>query len=208
MRLPAALLLSLLVLIPASAADAAKRKTFNPPALRIHVVSNRADVISAGDALVRIERRKPIRFSRIRVTAGRRDVTRAFAKRRNGKFEGLVTGLKVGRTVLRARAPRRRAARAAIVNHPNGGPVLSGPQVQPWQCQAGATDAQCNQPPVYEYSYKSSVTGQFAAYDPAKPPSDVAQTTTQTGEKVPFVVRTETCWSSGAFSGWRAARTG
>jgi hypothetical protein len=181
--------LTLLLLVPATAAEAAKKK---PPGMRIHVVSNRADVLSAGDALVRIELRKRIRVSRIRVTAGKRDVTRAFAKRRNGRVEGLVTGLKVGRTVLRARAPGRRAARAVLVNHPNGGPVLSGPQVQPWQCQAGAKDAQCNQPPSYEYSYKSSVTGQFAAYDPQNPPSDVATTTTQTGEKVPFVVRTET----------------
>src|SRR5919198_2921952 len=97
-----------------------------------------------------------------------------------------------GRRVLRARAPGRRAARATLINHPNGGPVLSRPQVQPWQCQPGAKDAQCNQPPAYAYSYKSSVTGQFAAYDPANPPPDVATTTTQTGEQVPFIVRTET----------------
>jgi hypothetical protein len=135
-----------------------------------------------------------VRVSRIRVTAGRRDVSRAFRLRENGKVEGLVTRLKVGRTVLRARVGRGRirAARAVLVNHPNGGPVMSGPQVQPWQCQAGARDAQCNQPPTYTSSYKSSVTGQFAAYDPASPPSDVAQTTTQTGATVPFVVRTET----------------
>ncbi|HKG65873.1 MAG TPA: DUF6351 family protein [Solirubrobacteraceae bacterium] len=70
-----------------------------------------------------------------------------------------MTRLKVGRTVLRARIPGRRAARAVLVNRPNGGPVMSGPQVLPWQCQAGAVDAQCNQPVSYSYSYKSSVTG-------------------------------------------------
>ena len=183
--------LCLLLLVPASAAEAAEKK---PPRLRIHVLSNRADLLSAGDALVRIERRVPVRASRIRVTAGRRDVSRSFRVRRNGKVEGLVTRLEVGRTVLRARVGRGRirAARAVLVNHPNGGPVMSGPQVQPWQCQAGATDAQCNQPPAYTYSYKSSVTGRFAAYDPASPPSDVAETTTQTGATVPFIVRTET----------------
>ena len=186
MRTLAVALLALL-LVPATAAAAKKR-----PGLRIHVVSNRADLISAGDALVRIEGRAHIKMARIRVTAGRRDVTRAFRRRANGRIEGLVTGLKVGRTVLKARAPGRRAARAAVINHPNGGPVLSGPQVQPWQCQAGATDTQCNQPPSYAYSYKSSVTGQFAAYDPKSPPPDVATTTTQTGEQVPFIVRTET----------------
>ena len=134
----------LLVLLPATAAEAKKR----PPGLRIHVVSNRADVLSAGDALIRIERRKPIRVSKIRMKAGRRNVTRFFRKRPNGRIEGLLTGLKVGRTVLRAKAPGRRATRATLINHPNGGPVLSGPQVQPWQCQAGAKDAQCNQPPA------------------------------------------------------------
>jgi hypothetical protein len=189
MRLPGALMLLPLLLIPANAAEAARKK---PPGMRIHVLSNRADLLSAGDALVRIELRKRIRWSSIRVTAGRRDVTRAFAKRRNGHIEGLVTRLKVGRTVLRTQAPGRRAARAVLVNHPNGGSVLSGPQVQPWQCQPGAQDAQCNQPPVYGYSYKSSVTGDFKPYDPANPPPDVATTTTQTGQQVPFVVRTET----------------
>src|SRR4051812_20381972 len=166
----------LMLLLTATAAEAKK------PGLRIHIVSNRADLVSAGDALVRIELRKRIPVKRIRVTAGRRDVTRAFKRRRNGKVEGLVSGLKVGRTILRAKSPGRRAARAAIVNHPNGGPVLSGPQVQPWQCQPGAKDAQCNQSPTYEYSYKSSVTGQFGPYDPANPPQDVATATTQTGE--------------------------
>jgi hypothetical protein len=122
--------LCLLLLLPATAAEA------KPPGLRIHVLSNRADLLSAGDALVRIERRVPVRVSRIRVTAGRRDVSRAFRKRANGKVEGLVTRLKVGRTVLREHPRSSRGARRAscvvLVNHPNGGPVLSGPQVQPW----------------------------------------------------------------------------
>jgi hypothetical protein len=48
------------------------------------VLSNRADLLSAGDVLVRIERRVKVRASRIRVTAGRRDVSRAFRLRRNG----------------------------------------------------------------------------------------------------------------------------
>jgi hypothetical protein len=176
--------LTLLLLLPAGSADAAKKKH-----LKIQVLSNRADLISGGDALVRIAG-APAKG--LRVHAGRRGVTKAFAKRADGHVEGLVTGLHTGRTVLTARAPGRRAGRAAIVDHRNGGPVFSGPQVQPWQCQAGARDAQCNQPVSYGYAYKSSVTGRFAAYDPANPPADIATTTTQNGTKVPFVVRTET----------------
>jgi hypothetical protein len=158
----------------------------------IRVLSNRADVISAGDARVAIDLPAGTNASQVVVKVGDRDVSGSFARRPNGRFEGLVTGLAVGPNVLTASVPGQPTATATIVNHPNGGPVLSGPQLQPWQCQEGARDRQCNQPVTYSYSYKSSTTGQFSEYDPDNPPSDVATTTTQTGETVPFIVRTET----------------
>jgi hypothetical protein len=43
----------------------------------------------------------------------------------------------------------------------------------------------------YQYQYKSSITNQFSAYDPASPPSDVATTTTDEGKTVPYIVRVE-----------------
>ena len=70
-------------------------------------------------------------------------------------------GLRVGRNRLVASAPGRTTDRVVITNHPNGGPVFSGPQVRPWVCQETARDAQCNQPPRYELMYRSSVTGQL-----------------------------------------------
>jgi hypothetical protein len=157
----------------------------------IEVVSNRADLISAGDALVAIDIGSADPAG-VRVTVGDRDVTDAFALRPNGRYEGLVEGLSVGENELTATVPGAPAAQITIVNHPNGGPVFSGPQVQPWVCQEGARDAQCNQPETYSYEYLSSVTGQFGAYDPDNPASDVAQTTTDEGLTVPFIVRTET----------------
>ena len=60
------------------------------------------------------------------------------------------------------------------MNHPIGGPVIAGPQVQPWVCQNGSADPQCNAPTTYTYEYKSSLTGQLETYDPASPPTDVA----------------------------------
>jgi hypothetical protein len=158
---------------------------------QIDVLSNRADLISAGDALVAIDigSAEP---AGVKVTIGDRDVTDAFALRPNGRYEGLVDGLAVGENELTATVPDAPAAHITIVNHPNGGPVFAGPQVQPWVCQDGARDAQCNQPETYAYEYRSSGTGQFAAYDPDNPPADVAQTTTDEGVTVPFIVRTET----------------
>src|SRR5438093_3863203 len=133
----------------------------------IEVLSDRADLISGGDALVAVSIPPGVSPGAVRVLDNGEDVTGAFAVRENGRFEGLVTGLDVGRDVLRARAPGAGPARIIVTDHPNGGPVFSGPQVQPWVCQADAVDDQCNQPPSYAYEYRSSTDGGFHAYDPA-----------------------------------------
>jgi len=135
-----------LLALPAAALGKPRAKKPLPAGLAVEVLSNRADVISAGDALVAVKIPAGVDASKVRVTAGGRDVTSAFATRPDGRFEGLVTDLVVGRNALTASAPGRQSASTTIVNHPNGGPVLSGPQIQPWVCQEGATDAQCNRP--------------------------------------------------------------
>lgn len=164
------------------------------PAQRMAVVvlSNRADLISGGDALVAIRLPRGVRPRDVRVRAGRRDVTRAFAVRRGGRYMGLVKGLRVGRTVIRARAPGHRA-RTTIVNHPRGGPVFSGPQTKHYRCQPGTRDRRCNQRPRYTLLYKSTnpTTPELQPYDRSNPPSDVATTTTDQDITVPFVVRRE-----------------
>src|SRR5207302_161929 len=125
------------------------------------------------------------------------DVTRAFAARPDGRFEGLVTGLRDGPNTLRARLPDGSGAEVTITSHPIGGPVFSGPQIQPWVCGTEAaglgkpTDAQCDAPTKISYQCKSSSTGQFGACDPKNPPGDVARTTTDQGRTVPYVVRVE-----------------
>ena len=58
--------------------------------------------------------RAALRAGQVRVTADGRDVTRRFAVREDGRFLGLVTGLDLGRTVLRASAPGARADRAVV----------------------------------------------------------------------------------------------
>ncbi|MFL5896685.1 MAG: DUF6351 family protein [Thermoleophilaceae bacterium] len=181
-----ALIAALAALSLAPAADA---KVASP--LKIRVLSNRADLVSAGDALVAVSYRSGVDPHDIRVTLGSQDVTGAFAVRPNGRFEALLANLQPGHNTLTAKLPDGRGARIGIVDHPNGGPVFSGPQVQPWKCQDGAVDAQCNQPVKYEFRYMSS-GGSWQSYDPANPPSDVATTTTDQGKTVPFVIRTET----------------
>ncbi len=192
-RVLRALILAIAVLVPALGAQAAAARRVNQlPAVQISVLSGRADLVSGGSALVAISPASAA--GRLRVTVDGRNVTHAFAVRSDGRLEGLVTGLWLGRNVLRATLPSGRGARIALVDHPNGGPVFSGPQIQPWVCPAGSRDAKCDQPPTYSYLYRSTdpaKTG-FLAYDPAHPATDVAQTTTDQGVTVPFIVRIET----------------
>jgi hypothetical protein len=160
---------------------------------RIEVLSNRADLVSGGDALVRVTLPAGVTASRLRLTAGRRDVTKDLQPAGTGRLEGLIEGLRVGRTALTARVRDGSAARLWVTNHPIGGPVFSGPQLKPWTCQASAVDQQCNQPAGFSYLYKSTDSSKqgLQSYDPANPPSDVAQTTTDQGVTVPFIVRLE-----------------
>ncbi|CAB4719609.1 MAG: hypothetical protein F2667_09885 [Actinobacteria bacterium] len=159
--------------------------------LVVEVLSNRADLISAGDALVEVELRG-VRADQVRVRVGGRDVTRSFAVRKDGRYLGLVRGLELGRNVVTATAGAV-TGRAVIVNHPNGGPVFSGPQTRHYRCQETARDDRCNEAPTYTLLYKSSdpTTTDLQPYDEAAPPSDVATTTTDQGVEVPFVVRQE-----------------
>jgi hypothetical protein len=161
----------------------------------IAVLSNRADLISGGDALVQISRAD----RRTKITLNGRDITRQFTVQPDGRYLGLVTGLQNGRNELRARNSRT-GARIIVTNHPRGGPVFAGPQVQPWDCdlhpvQTGLgapVDAQCTTPTVYRYVYRPVGGTRFADYDPASPPRDVATTRIDNGTSVPYVVRLET----------------
>ncbi|HEX4563416.1 MAG TPA: DUF6351 family protein [Solirubrobacteraceae bacterium] len=163
--------------------------------LTIHVLSNRSDAISGGDSLVSVSLPKGVNPASVKVKLGSTNVTSEFALRPNGSYEGVLTGLAVGANTLTAEALGQTSGKATIVNHAIGGPVLSGPQVQPWVCKnAHPTDAKCDEAPTYAYEYKNVATGGFEAYNPESPPnaSEIATTTTQNGQTLPFIVRVET----------------
>ena len=157
--------------------------------LRIDVLSNRADVISGGNALVQVVRPPDASDQPFTVTVGDRDETGRFGS----DGVGLIDGLDNGPNVVTATLDDGRGARITITNHPIGGPVFAGAQVQPWICQSGAKDAQCNAPTTVSYQYMDANSGSFSSYDPKNPPaaSSIATTTTDQGKKVPYVVRIE-----------------
>lgn len=180
----------------------------------IRALSNRADLISGGDALVAIDLPPGTDLSQLRVDVGGRDVSDAFAWRPSGRYEGLLTGLDEGENTLTVRLADGSGARLTLTNHPLHGPVFAGPQVLPWFCDTenaglGASTAPyCEAAPTYTYSYKPRncvplpqvsidsgavrIECLLADYDPTNPPLDVDTTTTDQGKTVPFIVRTET----------------
>ncbi len=193
------LLLPLLVLLASCGGDSSRPGVGGvglepaPGELTLKVLSNRADLLSSGDALVELLP-SDLDLGTVKVDVDGRDVTSSFARRPNGRVMGVVPGLKVGDNRLRARKNGGSGAQITLSNHPRGGPVFTGEQIQPWICDtvAGglgpALDAQCNAASTVALMYKSMVTQSFAAYDPASPPNDQAMTATG----VPYIVRLET----------------
>ncbi|MET0984756.1 MAG: DUF6351 family protein [Steroidobacteraceae bacterium] len=164
----------------------------------IVVLSNRADLISGGDALVEIKVPPWIPAAKgVKIDVDGVNANSAFAVRADGRYYGLITGLRNGDNVVRAVTPGGTAT-LTIRNHPIGGPVFSGAQVLPWTCNTTsnpslgpALDAQCNAPTAYRYMYRTTAN-QFAVYDPsAPPPANLATTTTDEGITVPYIVRIE-----------------
>jgi hypothetical protein len=180
--------------------------------LTIQVLSSRADLVSGGDALVRINLPADWAFvgvgrmvTRPQVRVGSRDVSGAFSFTEHDTLTGLVTGLPLGRSTLTAKAGRT-GATLQLTNHSIDGPLFAGPQIQPWACAAGTVGKQCHKAATYTLSYlpvgtervRVSAAGTGAAstyrpYDPSNPPpaQSIATTTTQTGVTVPFIVRVE-----------------
>ncbi len=187
--------------------------------LEIKVLSNRADLVSGGDALLEVVLPKAANTDGLRVDVDGRDVSSAFRQRADQRVVGLIGGLKDGANVVTARIGRA-GARLTITNHPIGGPILSGPQVQPWVCatpnaqpatetspatnasglSTSAMDAQCNiasedrlfYRTTEQCSQRSGGPPCFKPYDPdAAAPADVAETTNDQGVTTKYIVRVE-----------------
>jgi hypothetical protein len=147
----------------------------------IRTLSNRADLISGGDALVEVRVPRQVDLESVVVSLNGRDVTAVFKRDAATRtLRGLVSGLANGKNLVEAGIKERRKTvnfeKLTITNHPIGGPVFSGPQIQPWVCatptpQPGvgniphtnpsgmttlATDTQCNIATEFRFWYKST----------------------------------------------------
>src|SRR3954468_5658116 len=174
----------------------------------IQTLSNRADLISGDDALIQVN--AGAESGAVHLTVNGKDVTEDFLDNSDGNGLGLLQGLTPGPNRVDATLGNGQGAELTITDHPIGGPVLAGPQIQPWKCQDGAKDKQCNQKTTFQFFYlpkgssesgaalpgttSNSSGGAFQPYDKENPPSsdEIATTTTTEGVTVPFIVRLET----------------
>ncbi len=162
----------------------------------ILVLSNRADLITGGDALVEIKWPAGTNTNDAQVGLNGISVKSAFATR-DGHYTGLVTGLRDGDNVLTASA-QGTAAQITITNHPITGPIVSGPHISPYECRLGENnlaatgDADCSAWDRVEYFYAArNNTFKPLANPTGRRPRDLVFTTTSDGNTVPYIVRVE-----------------
>lgn len=190
-------------------------------AMQIKVLSNRADLVSGGDAYMEIVLPHGASTLGLKVDVDGRDVSSVFAVRADRRITGVIVDLKQGKNVVTARLGNA-GARLTVTNYPIGGPLFSGAQVQPWICATptaqpatasmpatnasglptAAVDAQCNTATAYKLFYRTTeqcapsprggASNCFKSFDPNAPlPADVAETTTDRGVKAKYIVRVE-----------------
>ena len=167
----------------------------------IRSLSNRADLISDGDALVEVRVPRNVPLSDVMLTLNGAPVSATFvADPQERTLRGVLQDLRVGVNNFVAQARRGHEggprARLRITNHPRGGPVLLGSQTMPWICatpepipESGdtprsnasgltttAVDAQCNIATEYKLFYRTTTPGCSSALPdpspPAPPPTD------------------------------------
>jgi hypothetical protein len=218
LRLPALVLV--IVALAAVPAPAVADDDDDRERVDIDVLSSRADHVSGGDALVRVEASRHLLDDLVVLLDGD-DVTDTFEPR-HGDLVGLVDGLQLGRSRLEVVQERRgrdkTLDRLTLENHPQTGPIFSGPHQVPFVCktiQAGLgeplvdnQDGQgfrvlnpdgstagwsrnCSAQTRVDYQYRTT-GGQFQPL-PAdgSRPANMAQATLLDGRTVDYVVRRE-----------------
>jgi hypothetical protein len=162
----------------------------------IRTLSNRADLISGGDALVEVGVPRTVPLQHVKLYLNGRDVTASFRTDASARvMRGMLTGLVQGRNDFlvdsNGQGNGRPRASLAITNHAIGGPVLLGSQTQPWVCATPtptpavgnqpatngsglstfATDAHCNIATEYRLFYRTKVAGCSTALPDPTPPA-------------------------------------
>ncbi|MDP1933221.1 MAG: DUF6351 family protein [Gammaproteobacteria bacterium] len=168
-------------------------------ALAISVLSTRPDMITGGDALIRVDS-SGIDLANVKVALNGEDISMVFTPDSiTGSLQGLVEGMHEGNNTLIAMdGAGSTSSQITLVNHPITGPVISGPHLKPFVCTTEAEglgeplDEFCTAVTQVQYFYRSTA-GEFVLIEDvtAPYPADMINTTTIAGNTAPFLVRVE-----------------
>ena len=178
---------------PSAPGAAAQLPPFN---FEIYTLSNRADLISDGNALVEVRVPKNVPMHKVMLTLNGADVRSSFVADDSARtFRGVLEGMEPGENVFVADANGQGRGRPwaslTITNHVRGGPILLGSQAMPWVCatptpvpQSGntpasnasglstfAVDAQCNIATEYKLFYRTTTPGCSTGLPDPSPPA-------------------------------------
>ena len=195
-----------MVVLAATAANAGSRA---PRDFTIRTLSSHPDLVTAGDALVRVEVPADVPIEQVSLTLNGAEITAGFHLDIGERtLTGLVSSLEPGmnRLVVHSKSPGNARARAklTLTNYPKEGPVFSGPHQEPFACEAHplpvlatvvpeASEPLCSIDTRIDYFYRTPA-GAFRAWPAGATtyPGDLARTTTSLGVDVPYIVRMET----------------
>jgi hypothetical protein len=174
--------------------------TSNDPAqsLGIHVLSTRPDMVTGGDALVRIDS-SGIDLNNVRIVLADMDISHYFQRvPMENSLLGLVDGLQPGPNTLTAMDGAGSArSQITLLNHPITGPVVSGPHLQPFVCTTTANglgpalDPHCTAETQVNYFYRNHA-GDFRHINDITAPYPEDMRTISLGDtSVPFIIRLE-----------------
>lgn len=147
----------------------------------IHSLSNRADLISGGDALIEVKVPEGVEPEKVVLLLNGRNVRASFeyddaSRTMVGLLRGLVEGSNRFVATVNGAVDGRPYASLAITNHSRGGPVFSGPQMQPWICATSTGEQQLVNVPGTSLSAVVTTPVSGLASDPVDAKCNAAST--------------------------------
>ncbi|HJO11730.1 MAG: DUF6351 family protein [Gammaproteobacteria bacterium] len=174
--------------------------------ISISTISTKPWLVTGGDVLVEVELADQPIGSQLRISLNEIDITGQFKSVAERRAQALLVGLDEGDSTITAQlGGGDQSETLDITNYPITGPIISGPQENPFYCQSsefqladgafldGPRDANCSVETRISYVYWSTEAEEFKPYSPVlgAAPADVGLIS-NAGAEVPFIVRVET----------------
>ncbi len=176
--------------------------------IRIRTMSTQPWLITGGDVLVEVSLGASFNAAQLSISLDGRDVREQFRQTSSQTLQALLTDLPIGDSTLLAEVDGAGLGESiTLTNYPQSGPIISGPQEQPFYCQTEqfelitgeslgpALDSDCSTATRVDYVYWSDLDTTFKPLpvDAAtSPPEDMALISVMGMAAQPYIVRVET----------------